>query len=332
MMLSNELGISTGRAILTLRDIPDPEIRNLCALAVTASENPARFRMALRGAVIGLLFAGTSTRTRSSFWRGALDMGASVMPFGPGDLQTNTGETLEDTGRVLANVVDALVVRTNGPLDELKALAVHLGATINAMSRCEHPTQALADYVAVHEHFGSADGLRIAYFGEGNNTAAAIALLFSAVPHIDLAFFVPAGYAIRPEILEFAIQRAARNGGRVAMHHALPKRPNKADIIYTTRWQTMGVVHAEADWRESFVPFQVNAPLFEKFSVPGRTVFMHDLPAVRGDEVTADVLDGPDSIAWRQAYHKLSSAKGALLWALGVHGPCGSSSCKKLRS
>jgi ornithine carbamoyltransferase len=303
-------------ALLSIADLDDESFAELLRLTLDFASQPGSYAEVLRERRVGLLFAKTSTRTRLSFWRAATELGAQSVVLDAGALQTNTGESWADTGRVLAQYLDALVIRTNGLIDDMREIAEGLPATINAMSSCEHPTQALSDYAAIHEAFGRTEGLSLAYLGEGNNTAAAIALLFSRVRGFRCNFYCPAGYELKERTASIATHFAARSGAFVRFSNEVPRNPEPADIVYTTRWQTMGVPQAGENWRAVLAPFRVDAALFERFRKPKGSVFMHDLPAVRGDEVSAEVLDGPRSIAIRQSFHKTSGAAGALLWSL----------------
>jgi ornithine carbamoyltransferase len=304
------------RALLSMASLDNEAFAELLALTVDYATRPGSFTERLRNRRVGLLFAKSSTRTRLSFWNAATGLGANTIFLDAGALQTNTGESWADTGRVLAQYVDALVVRTNGLIDEMQEIAQGLPATINAMSRCEHPTQALSDYAAIHEAFGRTEGLSLAYLGEGNNTAAAIALLFSRVRGFRCNFYCPPGYELDERTASIATHFAAGSGAFISFANEVPKNPDPVDIVYTTRWQTMGVPHKEENWRAIFAPFRVDAALFERFKKPKGSVFMHDLPALRGDEVAGEVLDGPSSIAIRQSFQKTSGAAGALLWTL----------------
>jgi ornithine carbamoyltransferase len=174
-------GFTKERPFLSYKDLDGDERETLLRLALDFATAPGKYRGVLNGRNVGLLFSAPSTRTRTSFWRAATDLGAKIINFGPGDLQLSTGETWADTGRALSEYLDAVVVRTNGPLNEMRELARHLPSTINALSVEEHPTQAIADYCALHEHCGKVEGIRLAYCGEGNNTAAALALLLTGV-------------------------------------------------------------------------------------------------------------------------------------------------------
>jgi ornithine carbamoyltransferase len=271
----------------------------------------------LAGMIAGIYFRGTSTRTRTAFTVGALKLGASIITYGPDDLQIKTGETIQDTARVLSGYLDILVIRTNASIAEMNALAAQdRMAVVNAMSENEHPTQAIADLVTIKEALGRLD-VHVLYIGEGNNSAAALALAVSMTPRMRLTVITPEGYGITPAVLETARRLALEHGSSIEQHHDINNLPREVDVVYTTRWQTMGVPKADPDWLEQFKPYSVTKALMAQVSKPsGRTIFLHDLPAVRGMEVTDEVLDGSQSRAFRQAEHKLNSAMAVLSWCV----------------
>ncbi|WP_410594834.1 ornithine carbamoyltransferase [Amycolatopsis sp. lyj-23] len=293
------------RSLISLSDISTGE---LAALVGRAVEFGAGARATpLAGRAVGTYFRRSSTRTRTSFWRAATRLGADVITFGPDDLQLVTGETLADTARVLAAYLDALVVRTNGDVAELRELAQAPDlAVVNALTEFEHPTQALADFATIAEEFGDLAGRHLLYVGEGNSTAAALAKAAAMTPDFELTLVTPAGYGLPAEAFD-------GTGERVRQHHSLDDLPKPVDVIYTSRWQTMGVSKADPDWLTAFAPYRVDSGLLERVS-SAWTIFLHDLPAVRGQEVTDEVLDGSRSRAWRQAYHKMTAAMAVLEW------------------
>ncbi|MEQ0559935.1 ornithine carbamoyltransferase [Amycolatopsis sp. NEAU-NG30] len=302
----------TVRHLISLDDLTDDDLRAVVARAVRLATGPVP--PSLRGDVVGIYFRKTSTRTRTAFSSGALRLGAQIVAYGPGDLQTNTGESIEDTGRVLASMLDVLVARTAADPAELRAIAAQdRMAVVNAMSEDEHPTQALADLATVVQRFGKVDGLRMLYLGEGNNSAAALALALTRFPGTELHLRTPPGYGLTADVLARASAHAARCGSSIVERHDADDLP-EADVVYTTRWETTGTTKPDPDWRKVFAPFQVTTDVWR--SSP-RAVFMHDLPAHRGEEVTAEVLDGPHSIAFAQAENKLYSAMAALEWCRG---------------
>jgi ornithine carbamoyltransferase len=301
--------------LLSLSDLDDEELNELVRRGVRFATAGVPDHRPLSGCVVGIYFRRTSTRTRTSFSAGALRLGAGIVTFGPDDLQLNTGETAADTGRVLSGMLDCLVARTCGTMEELRELAADRRMpVVNAMSEAEHPTQALADLTTLMITFGELSGLRVLYVGEGNNTAAALALALTRYPKAELHLLTPPGYGIAASTAATAAAQAARTGAVLSEAHDPAAAPRDVDVVYTTRWQTTGTSKPDPAWREVFAPFQVDSAMLA--ARPG-AVFMHDLPAHRGEEVTVEVLDGPDSMAFPQAVNKLHSAMAVLEWCVG---------------
>ncbi|MFE6777458.1 ornithine carbamoyltransferase [Streptomyces sp. NPDC057702] len=300
------------RHLISTTDLTDAELRALVERGAEFSRASVRSGDQLAGLVAGVLFLKTSTRTRTSFSSAALRLGARLVSFGPGDLQTNTGETLADTAEVLSRMLDLLVVRTAGDPGGLRAFTrQHRMAVINAMTADEHPTQAVADLTTLLVHFGRVEGLRVCYVGEGNNSAAALALTLSRYPGVRLELRTPPGYGLDARTLRRAGEYAKASGAHVREVHTMTDPPRDADVLYTTRWRTTGTTKPDTGWREVFAPFQVTSALWE---ASPDAVFLHDLPAHRGEDVTAEVLDGPHSLAFDQAENKMYAAMAVLEW------------------
>jgi ornithine carbamoyltransferase len=305
------------RHLLSLVDIIPSEISYLIDRTLSLASSQGEARQLLKGKAVGIYFRKTSTRTRTAFTLGAQKLGASVITYGPGDLQINTGETIGDTTRVLAGYLDALVLRTAESVDEMKIFANQDDmAVINAMSDKEHPTQALSDLAMLKKHFGHLDNLHVLYFGEGNSTAVALMLGISKVPGMRLTLYTPEGYGIPEEFTNAAQAFAHKWGTQIDEVHQLDLLPEHVDVVYTTRWQTTGSSKSDPDWKQYFKPFSVTQAIMERVSRPAGTIFLHDLPAVRGEEVSSEVLDGPQSIAFQQAQNKLFSAMAVLEWCI----------------
>lgn len=303
------------RNLISLQDLSNEELHSLVLRGCEHAKTRGHSAKSLEDKVVGVYFRRTSTRTRTAFTVGALRLGAQVISYGPADLQENTGEAGQDTAHVLSSMLDALVARTAESTEELRTLGAHPSmAVVNAMSEEEHPTQALADLTTIHQTFGRVKDVSVLYVGEGNNTATALALALARYPGVRLHFCTPRRYGMPPGTLAAAQALAATSGAKVSQVHDLEELPERVDVVYTTRWETTGTVKEDPRWRSDFEPFQINAGLMSRF--PG-ALFMHDLPAHRGDEVTADVLDGPRSIAFKQAANKLHSAMAVLEWSLG---------------
>jgi ornithine carbamoyltransferase len=274
---------------------------------------------ALKDKMVGIYFKVTSTRTRTAFTVGALRLGARTISFGPNDLQINTGESVSDTGRVLSGFIDLLVVRTNDAIEEMELLASQSDmAVINAMSENEHPTQAIADLATLREALGRLEGVHVLYIGEGNNSAAALALAVAQTPGMALTIVTPERYGLNGGVLDMACKLARFYGASIEQIHDLGHLPRNVDAVYTTRWETMGVPKPDFNWRVKFDPYRVTPEFMAKVSKPSGTIFMHDLPAMRGAEVLDEVLDGPQSVAFRQARHKMTSAMSILTWCASV--------------
>jgi len=304
--------------LLSLSDLDSATILSLAETAVAIAEGRSGLERPLAGRIVGIYFRKTSTRTRTAFTVAAMKLGAQVIAYGPNDLQLVTGESVPDTTRVLANYLDAIVIRTNETIEEMRQFALQdRMAVVNAMSDHEHPTQALADLATLREQFGRLAGLHLLYMGEGNNSASAISLAVARIPGMRLTIVTPKGYGLPENFLEEVQAMAAANGSEVEQHHDMGRLPHGVDAVYTTRWLTMGVKKADPDWIPLFRPYTVTAAVMAEVSkADGSTVFLHDLPAMRGYEVLDEVLDSPQSIAFRQAHHKLTSAMAVLNWCL----------------
>lgn len=300
------------RSVLSILDLSAQEVLYLCRRAIRIKHG-RRDPQTLRGRTVGVYFPETSTRTRTGFQVGAGRLGATAVHFGPSDLQTNTGETLDDTARVFAGYMDVLVMRTRGA-EEMKAFAQHSTlSVINALSAEEHPTQALTDLATMLEHFGRLEGLDVLYCGGGDQSAAALALAMGRIRGTRLTLATPAGYGLAPDVLATARALAAQHGATVEQTHDAGAVPRGVDVVYTSRWRERGVSKGDREWRSGFHPFRVGRELMERVSHRG-TVFMHDLPAVRGEDVEDEVLDGPQSLAWVQAQQKMFSAMSVMEW------------------
>lgn len=285
---------------------------------VFAAEQTREPSSLLVGKAIGIYFRATSTRTRTSFAVAAARLRACPIVYGPADLQTNTGETAEDTITVLSKYLEMLVLRTAADPAELRTMAsLNRLPIVNAMTADEHPTQALSDLTMLARHFGQLSGLRLLYCGEGNNTASALAYAVSRSPGMEAEFRTPPGYGLPAPVLRQADELRKRfGGGRIRHSIDVPGRSDSrwADVVYTTRWETTGTVKNDPNWRERFAPYKVTEQLMNTVCSGQDAVFMHDLPAVRGQECNPDVLDGPRSIAFEQARQKLYTAMAIIEW------------------
>lgn len=300
--------------LISIKDLSEADVRELTARGCEFASGRICRHRPLADRVIGIYFRTTSTRTRTAFTSAALRLGGRHIAFGRNDLQVETGESLEDTARVLSAMLDALVVRTAADPADIRALCrQNAMPVINAMTSDEHPTQALADLVTMHMHFGSVDGLRVLYVGEGNNTATALAFALSRFSDVELVFCTPPGYGLDPGVLAVSAEEASGRKSSVSETHDPATVAPGFDVVYTAQWQTTGTTKPDPRWRDAFIPFRVDDALM---SHQPDAIFMHDLPAHRGEEVTASVLDGRRSVAFRQAEMKMYSAMAVLEWSI----------------
>ncbi|CAC9975502.1 MULTISPECIES: ornithine carbamoyltransferase [Flavobacterium] len=306
--------VKENKHVISLVDLSVQETLDIVNRGIEYANGMVELGHQLQGKIVGIYFTKTSTRTRTSFSTAALRLGAQVISYGPNDLQINTGENLSDTLQVLSQMLDGLVVRTGESPALLRIFANQQRMSIvNAMTEDEHPTQALADLTTMKRYFGEIKGLEIIYLGEGNNTASALALAFAKFSNVKISFFTPPNYQIDPQILHYAQKEGAGRNTVIAEYHDLKFLPANADVIYTTRWQTTGTVKLDVNWRDIFEPFAITQKLMSRYP---NAIFMHDLPAHRGEEVEAEVIDGDRSIVFEQAENKAHSAKAVLEWCM----------------
>ena len=268
---------------------------------------------ALAGRTVALVFEKPSTRTRVSFEVGVQELGGYPLPLAGADLQLGRGETVEDTAAVLSRYVHAVVLRTFAQ-ENLERMA--RGGTIpvvNALSDYEHPCQAVADMQTIRQRTGRLAGIRLAYVGDGNNVAHS--LLFAGAKlgmHVSVA--TPSGYEPIPQVVGRATEIAAGTGGGVEVTRDPQAAVKGADVVYTDVWASMGQELESEERALIFKPYQLNAELLA--AAAPEVVVLHCLPAHRGEEITAEVLDGPRSAVFDQAENRLHAQKALLSWLM----------------
>ncbi len=304
-----------GRDLLRLADLSPAEVLAILGEAARWKSLPRGAEEPLRGRVLGMLFPKPSTRTRLSFQAAVAQMGGQTVVLDPAELQLCRGETLADTARVLSRYLDGILVRTFAQ-EEVEELARHAAVpVVNGLTDRTHPTQALADLLTLREHFGRWRGLRLAYVGDGNNVCHSL-LMGAALVGMDVAVATPPGYEPDPAEVRRAAALAARYGGSVEVGHDPTAAVAGAHAVYTDVWASMGREEEREERRRMFAPYQVNGALLAR--AHPEAVFLHCLPAHRGEEVTAEVLDGPRSLVWEQAENRLHVFKGILSLLLGA--------------
>jgi ornithine carbamoyltransferase len=267
---------------------------------------------------VAVVFDKPSTRTRVSFQAGIAELGGYPLVLDASTSQLGRGESIEDTTRVLDRQVAAIVWRTFGQERLDTMAAVSRVPVVNALTDQFHPCQVLADLLTVAQHrggVGALPGLTLAYVGDGSNNMAASYLLGGATAGLHVRIGTPAGFRPDPAVVDDARRVAASTGGSVTVTHDAAEAAAGADVLATDTWVSMGQESEAADREAPFVPFRVDEALVAR-AAPDVLV-LHCLPAYRGKEITAEVLDGPRSVVWDEAENRLHAQKALLTWLLG---------------
>lgn len=299
--------------LLHTSDLSPRDLALLLEVAEALKTAPYTHRSLLQGEAVVLYFTKPSTRTRISFEVAIARLGALPVMVGPNDLQLGRGETIEDTARIISRYARAFVIRTHKDEDARAFAGAATIPVINALTDGHHPCQSVADVMTIHEKLGALEGKTVAYLGAWNNVAHSL-MEAAALTGVHFRAGSPAGYAPPDGILEGARRIATTKDWRAAWTEDPAEAASGADVIYTDVWLSMGDPEAERAARVAALrPYQVNAALMAR--AKERALFMHCLPAHRGEEVTADVLEGPQSVVLDQAENRLHT-EVAILYAL----------------
>ena len=299
--------------LLRIADLSPDDLAHLLRFGDGVRHDPHQHGSLLRGHTVVLYFAKPSTRTRLSFASAVTRLGGVPQVVGPSELQLGRGETVEDTARVVSRFARAFVIRTFADDDVARFARAATIPVVNALTDLHHPCQALADLLTLHRWFGRLSGLRLAYVGDGNNVAHSL-LEACALSGIDIAVASPPGYEPEPAVVATAERLAGASGSEVVVANDPQLAVRGANAVYTDVWLSMGDSEAERAARlEALRPYRVDEALM---AIADRdAVFMHCLPAHRGEEVAAEVIDGPRSVVFDQAENRMHTAQ-ALLRAL----------------
>jgi ornithine carbamoyltransferase len=301
-----------GRDLRSIRDLTSHELVSLIALATDLKRRPDRYRNLLTGRTIALLFEKPSLRTRVSFAVAAYQLGAQAIYLASEEVGLGRRESIADIACTLDQMVDAIVVRTFSHATVEQFADAACIPVINALSDFSHPCQALGDYLTMQEVKGALRGLRLAFVGDGNNVGNSL-IFGAALLGVRMTMAAPRGYEPRPEVLAWARQHELEPGIACQLTPKPEEAVRDADVVYTDVWTSMGE-EAEAETRRrAFAGFQLNERLL-RCARPD-AVFMHCLPAHRGEEVEASVIDSSRSIVFRQAANRVHT-EAALLVAL----------------
>jgi ornithine carbamoyltransferase len=271
----------------------------------------------LSGKTLGLLFQKPSTRTRVSFEAGMNHLGGYAMVLPMADIQLSRGESIADTARVLSRYLDAIVIRTydHAIVEEWAREATM--PVINGLTDLSHPCQALSDLLTIREKKGRLKGIKIAYIGDGNNVANSL-IEAAAKMGMIIRLGCPAGYQPEQHVVDRARVEAAETGAVIEIGHDPNVAVKEADVIYTDVWISMGREREHARRLKVLAPYQVNARLLHRAKPDA--IIMHCLPAHRGEEISAEVLDGPQSVIIDQAENRLHMQKAILVHLIGKGG------------
>jgi ornithine carbamoyltransferase len=304
------------RHLLSLKDFSPQDIEEVFALAAQMKANPAAYRQSLAGKTLGMIFQKPSTRTRVSFEVGMFQLGGHALFLGGEHIQLQRGETLADTAKVLSGYVDGIVARVFSQQDVVDLAKHSKVPVINGLSDQLHPCQSLADFFTLKELRGDLAGVKLAYVGDGNNVCNE--LMFGAVKlGVQIVVASPAAYQPNQLIVKAAAREAQKLKTSVPTVVTDPGSAVQfADAVYTDVWTSMGQEEEKQARLEAFAGFCITADLMGRAKPNG--VFMHCLPAHRGEEVAADVIDGPRSVVFQQSENRLHIQKALLALLLGA--------------
>jgi len=301
-----------GRDLLSICDLSPDEVQGVIGTALRLKNGESA--SVLRGKTLALLFEKPSLRTRVSFEVAMRQLGGHCLYLSPPEVGLGEREPAADVARVLSRYVDVIAARTFKH-DTVEELARHADVpVINALSDGEHPCQALADLLTIREKKGRWQGVSLAFVGDGNNVARSL-MLGAVMLGMDFRIASPREYGVEPEVVAKAGALAAASGGSVASVESPREAVRGADVVYTDVWASMGQEREAAQRLEAFAGYQVDAALMAEAAPDA--IFMHDLPAHRGEEVAEEVIEGPQSVVFDQAENRLHAQKAALVLILG---------------
>ena len=304
------------RHLLSIADLETRELKEILKLAgeLKAEWRAGGNRPLLAGKALGMIFQKPSLRTRVSFEMAMLHLGGWALYLSPGEVGLGTRESVPDVARVLGRYVDGIMARVFAHAD-IEVLAAYSPVpVINGLSDYSHPCQALADLLTIAEKKGGFEGLKLAYVGDGNNVCTSLLFATTKVG-MDIAVASPEGYAPPTEVVEKARGFAAQSGSQVTITTDPLAAVRGADVLYTDVWTSMGQEAEEEERMRVFPPYQLNASLLAQ--AKPEAIVMHCLPAHRGQEITDEVADGPQSVIFDQAENRLHAQKALLAWLLG---------------
>lgn len=298
--------------LLSVCDIKN-DVENILEIAKKFKEGKIEGKP-LEGKALAMIFQKSSTRTRVSFDVGMYQLGGRPIFLSSSDLQMGRGEPISDTAKVLSRFVDGIMIRAIEHDDVVELAEYSDVPVISGLTNLEHPCQALADMLTIKEHLGEFKGKKLCFVGDGNNVCNSL-LLITAILGMDMSVACPEGYEPNEEILKKAEKLANENNAKITITSDIKEAVSNSDAIYTDVWVSMGDEAEEAKRQKDLRPYQVNEELMS-YANPD-AIFMHCLPAIRGEEVTSEVIDGPQSVIYDEAENRLHAQKAVLYHFLG---------------
>ena len=297
--------------LLSIHDLTPGEVEAIFDLSRELKDKQKRgiAHPILQGKTLGMIFQKSSTRTRVSFEVGMYQLGGSALFLSANDLQIGRGEPVRDTARVMSRYVDGIMIRTFSHAEVEELAHYSTIPIINGLTDLLHPCQALADLFTVREHKGDLKGLKMAYIGDGNNMVNALLHGCAKVGmHITVA--TPAGYAPNKQIIAEAQEAAALSGSKIVITNSPLEAAAGADVLYTDVWASMGQEAEQMARQRIFADFQINSAALEVAN--NDAIVMHCLPAHRGEEITNEVIEGPQSVVFDEAENRLHVQKAIM--------------------
>jgi ornithine carbamoyltransferase len=298
--------------LLRTQDLSRDDVELLLETAAAFAADPLRSKSALANKSVAIYMTKPSTRTRLSSETAVAHLGGTPIFIRGDELQLGRGETIADTAKIISGYCSALIIRTFAQAD-VDELGAHASIpVINALTDEDHPTQLLADWLTIRENFGKdIAGRKFVYLGDGNNMSHAWLIMGAIMGAHVVAATPPGKWAPNPKVVEIAKNIAAKSGGKVEVVHDPEAASKDASVLYTDVWMSMGDSESERKEKTlALAPFAVTENLFSLTNKD--SIFMHCLPAHRGEEVEAAVIDGPRSVIWREAYHRRTTIQSLL--------------------
>ncbi|WP_086313522.1 ornithine carbamoyltransferase [Enterococcus sp. 7F3_DIV0205] len=302
-----------GKSVLNLTELTKDEFMGIIELAVAIKANPEEYRGVLAGKILAMIFEKNSTRTRVSFEAGIIQLGGQAIVLDSKSTQMGRGEPVKDTAKVMSNYVDAIMIRTYSDQMVAELAAEASIPVINGLTDNHHPCQILADFQTIYEQKGKLEGIKLTYIGDGNNMAHSF-LIGGSLVGMDVSIATPKGYEPKEEFVKLAKENAKVSGSVIEISNEPDQAAKNADVLVTDVWASMGDESEQKEREKVFKSFQVN----EQIAAQAKKdyLFLHCLPAHRGEEVAADIIDGVHSAIYEEAGNRLHAQKALMVKVL----------------